>query len=1310
MCPRCGTALAGNELEGGCPKCFSTFLFSPHAAPPPLTDESPVLQRIGDYELFGEIARGGMGVVFRARQVSLNRIVAVKLMRDSGLARPADVERFHAEAASAAKLKHPNVVSIHEVGEQAGQHFFAMDLIEGANLAERTREGPLPVRAAAELVATISEAVQHAHALGVLHRDLKPSNILIDDAGVPYVTDFGLARLLDGCGSLTVTGQLLGTPAYMAPEQARGVAVDPSADVYSLGAVLYHVLTGRAPFIGSSVTDVLHQVVSSEPLAPQLLNPSVPLDLSTICLKCLEKDPRHRFRSARELADDLKCWLGGEPISARPSTLLERSLKWVRRKPAVAGLAASLLAVVLAGSTGILWQWRAAVDARKVAEARAVTESRAKASAEQERQNAQRAYAQATDSLSRLEVQRAEELFRADKAAPALAHLARVLRDNPTNTIIAERIIDALTHRSFAIPTVAFLPAGNYNTQFSPNSRWIAASTSTNVHIFDSQTGEPVGPGVSGYGGQITFSPDSRWVAVRSETAIQIIESQTGRQSGPILAHTNSLHFITFSPDSRLLLTGCGKAVRVWDCATGESVGQTLNHTNSVISGEISPDGRWVVTLSSTALGKTIVQVWDVDTGLSRFEPISFDIFVQSKGFGVDGTTVRLLSRTGLHLWNCLTGSIFKPRLGEEDTSPIKTISLSPHGEKLLTDSATSSTSIQIWQIPTGRLLATLPVPWADGYTGQFSPDSLRVLIRTATGQMQIWDVAGRLLGEISNPPAVVSSSQFSPNGNWVLASYQNSTTRIWDGYTGVAISEPIRFEAPWMGGEFSPDGRRILARSSEKRVDNHTAPTSYKLVLWEIRWGSPTGETYHPENSLHDQPVPPEWLSESTLPSITNSPIPGWLPDMAEGVVGQRFNEQRDLEAISVQTRLNLRERVLGTADNTVYRQWAEWFFANVETRPISPFSKLAVPEYIRHCIDRNTRSSFISALRLAPTNGLLLAHFARCILNQNPTDDPQFEGDADAYSRRALELAPSEPVAWLVRAEVLFAGGRQTEARETIEKGTERFPEDPDLWDQLAAIRESQGQFEEAGRDYSKAIDLSAKRQAWPPEKRAHYMAHRSDLLRQQHRVNDAESDFNSSRALDQAARRDDWPGWGGHDLGRNMYSAAHGLPSDFDPGRMRPYTEDFDRTTLRNVKWVAKLGSQSYGNPTVAGGKVFVGTNNENPRHSKHRGDRSILLCLDEKQGGLLWQLVVPKLKSGKVNDWESLGLLSSPAIEGNRVYLASTRGEALCLTTEGLAWRNVGPFKRRSTVQRWAGGSVGSHWPSRCRYRVAVRYDG
>ena len=246
LCCRCGAALAGDELAGNCPRCLATALLSPEGPEPETRLAVRVLRRLGDYELLEEVARGGMGVVFRARQVSLDRIVAVKVLRDAWLATPAQIKRFRAEAANAAKLKHPNIVAVHEVGEQGGQHYFAMDLVEGKNLAELTREGPLPPRRAAETVKKVAEAVQHAHQEGVLHRDIKPSNVLLDAQGEPQVTDFGLARPMDDESSLTLTGQVLGTPGYMAPEQVRGERVGPAADVYALGAILFEILAGKA--------------------------------------------------------------------------------------------------------------------------------------------------------------------------------------------------------------------------------------------------------------------------------------------------------------------------------------------------------------------------------------------------------------------------------------------------------------------------------------------------------------------------------------------------------------------------------------------------------------------------------------------------------------------------------------------------------------------------------------------------------------------------------------------------------------------------------------------------------------------------------------------------------------------------------------------------------------------------------------------------------------------------------------------------------------------------------------------------------
>src|SRR5215471_13667255 len=302
--------------EAGTPADELTRTMQQRGVPSP----KEVVRYFGDYELLEEIARGGMVVVFKARQVTLNRIVAVKMILGGQLAGPEDVERFHVEAEAAAQLDHPGIVPIYEVGQHDGQHYFSMGFVDGQSLSKKVAEGPLPAREAAEIVNVVAEAVQYAHDKGVIHRDLKPGNILLDKDGKPRVTDFGLAKLIESGSDLTGTGQILGTPSYMPPEQAAAQvsAVGRLSDVYSLGAVLYCLLTGRPPFQAASPLETLLQVQKQEPLAPRQLNPNLPLDLDTIVLKCLDKSPTRRYASAKALADELNRYLEGRPILARP--------------------------------------------------------------------------------------------------------------------------------------------------------------------------------------------------------------------------------------------------------------------------------------------------------------------------------------------------------------------------------------------------------------------------------------------------------------------------------------------------------------------------------------------------------------------------------------------------------------------------------------------------------------------------------------------------------------------------------------------------------------------------------------------------------------------------------------------------------------------------------------------------------------------------------------------------------------------------------------------------------------------------------
>ena len=306
-----------------------------------------LLGELGDYELLEEIGRGGQGVVFRARQKSLNRIVALKVIRLGQWASKVHLKRFRLEAEAAARLEHPGIVPIHEVGERDGSCYFSMKFIEGGQLDEVVRRTPMSIRQAAELIAKVARTVHYAHGHGILHRDIKPGNILLDAKGEPHLTDFGLARLVESESSVTQTLDVLGTPSYMAPEQAVGnnEAMSSVTDVYGLGAVLYQLLTGQPPFAGGATYETIKLLLDTEPKQPRLLNQKIDRDLCTICLKCLEKDPKRRYPSALAFAEDLERWLKHEPIQARHTGVFARGKKWVRRNPTSALLAASLLVV-----------------------------------------------------------------------------------------------------------------------------------------------------------------------------------------------------------------------------------------------------------------------------------------------------------------------------------------------------------------------------------------------------------------------------------------------------------------------------------------------------------------------------------------------------------------------------------------------------------------------------------------------------------------------------------------------------------------------------------------------------------------------------------------------------------------------------------------------------------------------------------------------------------------------------------------------------------------------------------------------------
>jgi WD40 repeat protein/predicted Ser/Thr protein kinase len=535
-CPRCGTPKSA-ALAGNCPNCLIDLGAPEWSAAPVFPETFGALPRLGDYELQEEIARGGMGVVYRARQLSLNRTVAVKVLLAGQFADETFLRRFRREAEAAAGLSHPNIVSIHEVGQHEGRPFFSMELIKGRDLSELIREKPMSAREAAQLLQCIAAAVHFAHEHGVLHRDLKPSNVLVDAQGAPHITDFGLAKKVESRGELrfesgagppaplnpqleslstdlTLTGQVLGSPNYMPPEQAdpKCGPTTAASDVYSLGAILYHLLTGRPPFLADSVTQTLRLVAEGEPVNPRLLNPGLPRDLETICLRCLEREPQRRYASAQELAAELGRFTRDEPILARPITAPAKVTRWCRRKPALAlsmAIGAILLLIVAIGSPIAIFRIN---HARSVAESARQQEAALRARAEQaEWQTEQQLFTalleqaratvrngelghrvRALDALQRAAaISNSVELRREVFAALALPDL-RLTRESPHSSEFTLRKPDPAFERIAlargkgpvevrAVPDdrlLATLPASTnrpaYDAEWSPDGRFLA--------------------------------------------------------------------------------------------------------------------------------------------------------------------------------------------------------------------------------------------------------------------------------------------------------------------------------------------------------------------------------------------------------------------------------------------------------------------------------------------------------------------------------------------------------------------------------------------------------------------------------------------------------------------------------------------------------------------------------------------------------------------------------------------------------------------------------------------------------------------
>jgi WD40 repeat protein len=765
-------------------------------------------RRLGDYEIIREIARGGMGVVFQARQISLNRMVALKMILAGQLADQTDVKRFYTEAEATANLDHPAIVPIYEVNQHEGHHYFSMGFVEGESLSHRLKKGPLAARQAAALMATVAEAIDYAHQRGVIHRDLKPGNILLDRKGIPRVTDFGLAKRIEADSALTGSGQIMGTPSYMPPEQAGGKrgAVGPAADVYALGATLYCAITGRPPFQAATAMDTVLQVLNDEPVPPRRLNPSVPRDLETICLKCLEKEPDERYAGAAALAAELRRFLTGEPIAARPVTWPERAAKWARRKPTLAAAyTLGLLALLLGGLGGAaVWQWRAAArardgekQARSIAERARDAAKSAKSEAERQRDRADAARKEAdtarvAEEKARAEAERQRERFERFEYGRAIRAAHEEWRQGNVAASLGLLEDTRADLRGWEWRYVHRLCHSDLLT--------LKANSTVN---------------------SASFSPNGSRIVTGNDHTAKVWDAKSGAEILTLKGHTAEVWSASFSPDGSRIVTGSqDTTAKIWDAKSGAEVLTLKGHTGSVTSASFSPDASRIVTGSEDFTAK----VWDAKSGAEVLTLKGG--WVDSASFRGNGSRVVTWSRAGpIKVWNAEPlNKTINPELERRTivlnghSAHVNRLVYTPDGRKLAT--ASDDQTVRLWDISTRRGRAVLRGHSSKVVSLAITPDGAMLASGSGDrekpeqpGELKLWDIAsGTSVADLRGHAGPISCLGFSPDGQMLASGSADGLVKLWDVVKRSQLATLDFGDRCWVSGAvFTPDGKTLV-------------------------------------------------------------------------------------------------------------------------------------------------------------------------------------------------------------------------------------------------------------------------------------------------------------------------------------------------------------------------------------------------------------------------------------------------------------------------------------------------------------------